>query len=549
VALFQRGDPLTRSSKRPAAGLALSICLFLPLHPARTARGQETWKSAHDSVTSLLREYRRFEGDRFDEDAYRPLVSRLEKALEVALSSATSGPPAVERVRAVLPLVEEWAPEAHHLVYGVFSKAIGAAIRKLEAEEMGAFDAYTRELWSAKTRKEAEKTTLQRMIVATSIAAMVGTPERREALVELTHHLLERETAWIQPVSRRPLPISRAVKALGTQPETATIYPVLDAVEAIYEAFSDGEASALLEPFVTSLIDLIEKVEVRVAGRKSGEVLAADDDRSTSQFRVWFRAIDLLQKWTGERLYVWAADWRKFWELYSGPGRAQSRFDFAAAKGGATASGRTVVVATEDAFFGIEARTSKFLIVLDVSTSMIRNPQNVDRFTPLKKEAIRFIRSLKPGVHYNILPFSTTCEIQDSLTRSHELRPKLLPRGQIDEDVRQWIENLRTEAFTRVDLAFRAAFNAPEGDGGRRGRSSGFKPRFNEIYFITDGSPTNERKELMTSDERLDLLSMIRALNARHRVTIHTVGFPRMDHSFIRQLAVEHGGRTVVVKD
>ncbi len=541
---------MTLSSKRPAAGLALSICLFLPLHPAQVARAQDTWKSAHDSVTSLLKDYRRFEGDRFDQDAYRILVSRLEEALEVALSSATSGPPAIERIRTFLPLAEEWAPEAHHLVYGVFSKVMGTAIRKLAAEEIGAFDAYARELWSAKTKKDAETTTLQRMIAATSIGAMIATSTSRESLIGLTHHLLQRESAWIKPISRKPLPLSRAVKALGTQPETATMYPVLDAVEAIYEVSFDGESSGVLVPFVTALIEIIEKIEVRVAGRKAGEVLAADDDRSTSQFRLWFRVIDILQKWTGEKSYVWAADWRKFWDLYSGPDRAQAGFDFTAVKKGvASGSGRTVVISTEDAFYGIEARTSTFLIVLDVSTSMIRNSQNIDRFAPLKKEAIRFIRSLKPGVHYNILPFSTTCQIEDSLTGSHELRPKLLPRGQVEEGVRQWIESLQTEAFTRVDLAFRAAFNAPEGDGGRRGRASGFKPGFNEIYFITDGSPTNARKELMSDTERLDLLSLIRALNARHRVTIHTVGFPRMDHSFIRQLAMDHGGRTVVVRD
>lgn len=541
--LRRKGDDRLRTLPSNARTVCLALAVFSITFHTRVADAADTWKSARARVTSILKDYRNFDGDRSNEDAYRPLVARLEKALEVALSRGTTGPPTVKRLRAVLPQVEKWAPEAHHLVYGVFSKVVGAAIGGLQADELDAFDAYARGLWKAKTRKFAEKTTLQRMIVATSLGKLIERSTSKGALVHLTHHLLEREIAWIKPVSRKPLSASRAIKALGTQPESTTMYPVLDAVEVVRKIASSGESSAILEPFVTALIELIEKIEVRVAGRKRGEVLGLDDDRATSQFRLWFRVIDILHKWTGETRYVWAADWRRFWDLYSGPDRAQGRFDFGAVKRGASASGSTVVVSEENAFFGLETRTSKFLIVLDVSSSMIKNPQNVDRFTPLKHEAIRFIKSLRPGVHYNILPFSSTCDIEKSLTRSHDLRAKVRPRGKIDESVRRWIESLRTEAFTRVDLAFRTAFSAPEGAGGR-----GFKPMFNEIYFITDGSPTNAYKELMNRTEQLDLLSLIRALNARHRVVVHAVGFPRMDHSFIRQLAMDHGGRSITVR-
>ena len=534
-------------SRAHRARLALAIFLFTPLFQTGVVNAGNTWRTAQANINSALKDYRRFDGDRADEDAYRPLVVRFEKTLEAALSSSTSGPPSVKRIRTVLPRVAEWPPEVHHLVYGVFSKVIAAAIQRLDAEEFGAFDAYARELWKARTRKTAEKTTLERMIVATSLGKLIGTSTQKPLLVQLTHHLLEREIAWIKPISRKPLSLAKAIKALGTQPESATMYPVLDAVEAVRAIALGGASTAILEPFVSALIELVEKIEVRVAGKKRGEVLAADDQRSASQFRLWFRVIGILQQWTGQKQYVWAADWRKFWELYSGPDRAQARFDFTAVKRGAAATGSTLVVSKEDAFFGLETRTSKFLIVLDVSTSMVNNAQNVDRFTPLKHEAIRFIKSLRPGVHYNILPFSSTCEIQKSLTRSHALQAKLLPRGQIDERVRRWITSLRTEAFTRVDLAFRTAFKVQEGAIGRGG-SSRFGPMFNEIYFITDGSPTNVNKELMSRTERLDLLSLIRALNARHRVVVHSVGFPRMDHSFIRQLALDHGGRTIIVR-
>ena len=531
--------------------ISLAVALFVFLSPmapsSPAARGGDTWQSAHAKIRGVLKGYRRLQGRTTAETESRPILRRLDQALETALSARTPGPRQVTRIKTILPYVQAWSPEAHHLIYGLFSSRVGAAIQQLEEDELEAFATYARQLWKTTSRRTAEKTTLERMIVATSLRKLIKSPTRDRLLIELAHHLLGREIAWVRPLAKKPVSLTKAIKVLGTRPESTTIYPVLEAVERVYEVAFQGDPHAVLAPFVTELIHLLEKIEVRVEGRKRGEFLAADDDRSASQLRLWFRVTAILQKWTGEVQYVWFADWLRFWELYFGPHRTQKPFDFARVTRGAADAGTTRVVAKTDSFFGIEARTSKFLIILDVSSSMDRNTQNIDRFTPLKKEAIRFITSLKPGVHYNILPFSSTSDIGRSLTRRHELQAKRLPRGKISDRTRNWINNLKTEAFTRVDLAFRAAFSAPRRVASPRTASRGFRPTFNEIYFITDGSPTNAQKQLMGRDEILDLLSLIRGLNARHKVIIHTVGFRGMDGGFIRRLGQEHGGKTTTI--
>ena len=330
---------------------------------------------------------------------------------------------------------------------------------------------------------------------------------------------------------------------------------MLDAIDAIYDvAFDAEDVNPVLEPFVTELVHLLARLEVRVKGARKGDVLSANDDGSPSQMRLWFRVTEILQRWTGQVHFTWFEDWLNFWSLAFSEKRANKKpFDFWGAREGAVGqvggqsgkavSGTRVVLKKED-FFGIEAKTSKFLIILDVSGSMDENPQAIDRLTILKEETLRFLRSLKPGTHFNLLPFSSKCDIKQSLTGSHELRAKTVPRGRIDKATRAWVVSLKSGGTTRVDLAFRAAYLKPIKFDPLRPYTGvrKFKPRFAEIYFITDGSPTAHKGRLLNRDEQLDLLKEIRGLNARHRFPIHTIGYHGMHPGFIQSLAHQNGG-------
>src|SRR5690606_12994444 len=283
----------------------------------------------------------------------------------------------------------------------------------------------------------------------------------------------------------REVPIGRAVQELGESFESRTIYPLLDAIEVIYEiATKEGDpakAFEILDPFVVSMVDGIGRTEVRVKHE------ADPNERAPiAQRRLWFHLSDMLRRWTGEKGYERHEEWAKLAAIYFGPERAQ-KFDFVAARARAKTQGEptdrsTQVVRGESTFFGVEAKSSRFLIIVDISDSMRDNPQNVDRLTALQNETIRFLRDLPAGVHYNILPFASSSEIGRSLSASHDLVAKTLPRGSLDSKTMEWIRNLRTDGATRVDLAFQAAFGIESSE--RSGTSgNGFRPKFDEIYF------------------------------------------------------------------
>ena len=99
-------------SKAHRVRLALALFSSTLLFQFGVAYAGNNWRTARANVNAALKDYRKFSGDRANEDAYRPLVVRFEKSLEAALSSHTSGPPSVKRIRTVLPHVAEWPPGA-----------------------------------------------------------------------------------------------------------------------------------------------------------------------------------------------------------------------------------------------------------------------------------------------------------------------------------------------------------------------------------------------------------------------------------------------------
>lgn len=546
--------------RRPGVTLALlaacavcaSVASARPAPPGGTSPVR--WRALHGDIKKSIKKYRGLLNRPPRDPARVEVVGRVDAMLEKALCADVTEPGIVLRIATFLDLVGSVVPEQQPDLHRVLSDRVGLAVQGLRGADLEEFVRLAKKIWGGRNRQAADRNVVPRMILASRLANLLGRTDRKDRIMELITELLRREVAWIPTLAVKPQTLARAVKLLGSRPESPTVYPLLDAVEVVHEVVLDfGDPGVFLEPLVTELIACLGKVEIRVRGHRPREVLDIENDGSTSQFRIWFRSTDILQRWTAQTEYVWHAQWDGFWKLYHGEEKVQEKFDFRDARNrglGIAGQGCGTRVGGERKrarFFGIEHQSAKFLIILDVSGSMEENSENVNRLDGLKREAIRFIESLKPGVHYNVLPFSGTCAIGQSLSRSHALVPKRASRGKLSQGTRDWINNLTSGGKTRADLAFRAAFGVDEGGAGQPG-GGGFRPEFREIYFITDGVPTNKAGKPLKARQIADLLDTIRGFNARHRVIVHSIGFSGMVSPFVQNLARQNGGVLKIIR-
>ncbi len=529
---------------RPASR-AMPLVALVVASSFSTPAAASSWSALHKEILSAIDGIRTIVATLPPEAPERQAaIDRLGKMIDRALDPAPRRPRLSRRLATLLPLLDQYEPEIHHVLYGVLERRFGEAIGQLPPAEHKDFFRYVKSLWPRRLSSR-NPATIQRMVVGTYLAKLVRSTDNKADVVELVLAILQREVSWVKPMAADPVDIKKAVRLFGRPAEEATIYGVLDAVDAVYDIAFEADPYVVLAPFVTELVHFLARLEVRVKGEAKGSVVPADHDASPSQLRLWFHITSILQKWTGEVQHVWFEDWLKFWALYFSEDRTQQQFDFRKVKGGPGLAERgTRVVRKQADLFGIEMKSSRFLIIVDISGSMKQNTHQIDRMAALKKEAVRFISMLKPGVHYNILPFSRGAAIEASLTKSHKLKAKTRPRGEISPETKRWIESLEAHGQTRVDLAFRTAFQAEESPDPKKVRRvrKPKPPAFTEIYFITDGSPTNHKGDVLSGARQLDLLSFIRGLNARHRVRIHTLGFWGMDRRFIFSLAQQNGG-------
>lgn len=547
-----RGTERRRRRAGPSRLLPAFLFLLFSAAGARPVAAQTAWRKAVAQVDGEIRAYLDV-AKSGNPDAIRQSIANIDAALEAALVPEIERPDRVERLAALLQYAERFGPEAHPGLYNAFERRTNALVTSLDAPSLATLKKKLESLWSARNAAEAAKKVVQRMLFATSLPLLVRADASHGDGVEIVRELFEREIEWL-PRASREVPLKRAVRELGEADESRTIYPILDAVQAVYEAtltrHTAQKSYEVLEPFVLLILDALDRVEVRVSETKDAPP-DADGRARVAQTRLWFELSTLLREWTGETGYDHAEDWKRFASIYFGPKRAQV-FDFPAVRERklsrpGTGEQGTKVVRNEATFFGIEARTSRFLIIVDVSGSMRENPQNVDRLTALQDETVRFIRDLPIGIHYNILPFSSGSEIGRSVSGGHELVAKTLPRGEIDEKTEKWIRNLQSEGTTRVDLAFEAAFGAESIDPSKP-TTGAFQPEFDEIYFITDGSPTDPSGSVLRGPQVDELLEKIHGWNARHRVKIHALGFQGMSTHFIDRLAKENGGTLRMIR-
>ena len=506
------------------------------------------WSSVLESIDDTISDHRQ----QTKADAFTPALQtreKLSKLLDAALSPETKGPGLAARLGKLLPYLDELSPEVHFELFVLLSARLSQTIAALPDDQVDAFIKLAKPLWPRRLKRVGE-TTIQRIVVADSIGPLLDKTTKRAEVIALVVTALEREVDWISKVQKKPDSLKDAIEKLGVDPEQPSIYSVLSALRAVHRvALASQDPNAILDPIFTDLIHLLARLQVQVKGKQKGDVLNPLDQASPTQLRLWFRVTELLREWTGQQQFVWFEDWLKFWGIYFDEKRPKKdrKFDFLAVASGASgtgAGGGTVVVVKREQLFGIEQRSSKFLIIIDVSGSMVQNDHGINRMAKLQKEVIRFVSMLRPGVHYNILPFSNDCDIRASLTKSHKLFPKTLPRGRISPRTKAWVMGLRPGGVTRVDLAFRTAFNKPLKQDPTKPLQKPFRPEFNEIYFITDGSPTDRSGDVLPPPRQLEILREIEGLNARHRAHIHTLGFRGMSMGFIRNMATRNNGKS-----
>jgi len=166
-------------------------------------------------------------------------------------------------------------------------------------------------------------------------------------------------------------------------------------------------------------------------------------------------------------------------------------------------------------FFGIEARGSRFLYIVDVSGSMSES----DRIGTLRTNLIESMNALPEQAQFLIIAYSDNAFVIDGAYRWNRADDGTKFK------VRTWINRLVSSGGTEPAPAFEEAFK--------------LKPRPDVIYFMTDGQQTDV------------LPGFIRALNTRGRRTkINTIVFGDWDgEEVMRRIAKESGGQYRYVPD
>lgn len=166
-------------------------------------------------------------------------------------------------------------------------------------------------------------------------------------------------------------------------------------------------------------------------------------------------------------------------------------------------------------FFGIEARGSRFVYIVDVSGSMSES----DRIGTLRRNLVESMNALPEQASFLIIAYSDKAFVINSEYRWNRANDETKFK------VRAWINRLVSSGGTEPSSAFEEAFK--------------LKPRPDVIYFMTDGQQTDV------------LPAFIRALNTRGRRTkINTIVFGDRDgEEVMRRIANESGGQYRYVPD
>ena len=185
----------------------LLVCLVLALPSSLSAHPpSESWASVAKRLADQVQEYRSLTG-KADGVARRvELAASINIMIKQGLDPAKKGAARIRRLQGLLPYLDDLAPEIHYVLHDVFSSRMREAIQSIDRSEHATFVRVAKKLWSARKRSKAEKTDVQRMVLATGLADLVRKAEHRAEVIEFVHDVLEREVKWI--AKRKAEPVS-----------------------------------------------------------------------------------------------------------------------------------------------------------------------------------------------------------------------------------------------------------------------------------------------------------------------------------------------------
>jgi HEAT repeat protein len=199
-------------------------------------------------------------------------------------------------------------------------------------------------------------------------------------------------------------------------------------------------------------------------------------------------------------------------------------------------------------FFGITTESQHVLFVLDCSRSMefsLVGKSNPDddpdkpfdypggdepsRMAAAKRDLLKALGGLKDGGTFNLVLYAA-----DVWTWDDQL---VAMNADTRAEVYEYIAKLETGPGTNIYGALERAFEI----AGAKPGGAWSKPAIDTIFFLSDGRPT-----IGVTNDREEILAMVREKNANAGIVIHTIGLSgAQDAQLLRRLAEENGGSYV----
>jgi hypothetical protein len=234
-------------------------------------------------------------------------------------------------------------------------------------------------------------------------------------------------------------------------------------------------------------------------------------------------------------------DWRKWWSTVEA--------DFDPTKVGAAPEGGTKQREPPTGnIFGSEVRSKKFVLCLDISSSMRVidlepgkkwkdkdgkdhdyedpgtgwPPKETSRFARARSEFVSFVNQLDGRTRFTIVVFGDECKVwQEQLVPANDGNKK----SAVD-----FVQKLQWGPATRTDLALEKCFAVAEAD---------------TIYMFSDGIPEKYTNGKSEDIPQADVLKLAQTLNRVRKARLNTFGFATVSpqtREFLRKLASENEG-------
>lgn len=303
-------------------------------------------------------------------------------------------------------------------------------------------------------------------------------------------------------------------------------------IEALVEALSAKE-----QPVRTTAIRSLGRTKKKEAVPPLFERLGKLDPKgSDAEVDELSRALKGL---TGQ-VFETLEDWKKWWSTVEA--------DFDPAKVGATPEGGTRQREATGKIFGSEIRSKKFVLCLDISSSMRVidlepgkkwkdkdgkehdyedpgtgwPPKENSRFVRARTEFVAFVNQLDQRTRFTIVVFGDDCKLwQEQLVPANDGNKK---------SAAEFVQKLQWGPATRTDLALEKCFSIQDAD---------------TIYMFSDGIPEKPKGGSTEVIPQEDVLKLAQTLNRVRKARLNTFGFATASpttREFLRKLASENEG-------